>query len=211
MSDPAKFGYLRLEVYHLSQDLSVRMDATSRKLPYAGKSKVADQIQRSSASVPALIVEGYARRRYKAAWLNYLDQALGSADETRQHLECLFQTGALKNWAEYSALAAACEKLSAKLGAFIKGVEKHHTLPYYLRDCQGAPQSEIGRSERASKRAALPAEPNTRPGRVPRGLRNRESRIENRILDCKLGSCQKSPSPTPAVLIPPSASTTSAR
>ena len=147
MADPAKFGYLRLEVYRLSHDLSLKMDSMTRKLPFLEKSKAADQIQRSSKSVPALIVEGYARRRHKAAWLNYLDQALGSADETRQHLECLFQTGVLKNSAEYSKLSAACEKLSAKLGAFIKGVEKHHSLPYYLRDCR-EPGSKNGNPAR---------------------------------------------------------------
>jgi len=139
MADPAKFGYLRLEVYQLSHDLSIRIDSMTRKLRFSGQSRIGDQIQRSSKSVPALIVEGYARRRHKAAWLNYLDQALGSSDETRQHLECLFQTRGLKNMAEYSTLAAACEKLSAKLGAFIKGVQKHHTLPFYLRDSRTAP------------------------------------------------------------------------
>ena len=134
MADPKKYGYERLEVYQLSHDLANRIDEMTRKLRFSGKSKVGDQIERSSKSVPALITEGYARRRHKAAWLNYLDQALGSADETRQHLKSLFQTGALRNMAEYSGLEAACKKLSAKLGAFIKGVQKHHTLPYYLRD-----------------------------------------------------------------------------
>jgi len=50
------------------------------------------QNRKSSKSVRSTIVEGYGRRRYKQEFIRFLSYALASNDETRDHLETLFET-----------------------------------------------------------------------------------------------------------------------
>jgi hypothetical protein len=100
----------------------------------------------------------------KAAFLNYLDQAFGSADEARPHLECLFQSGSLKNWAEYSAPAAAGEK-----------VEKNHS--FATAENRDKPSRESVRPRRLDSHLELFLVPGWCSSW---SVFNRESRIENR-------------------------------
>jgi len=133
MADPKKYGYERLEVYQLSHELANRIDELTLRLPASSRFEEGEQARRSSKSVSSLIVEGYGLRKNRDQWLHFLHQALASSDETREHLRYLYEGGSLKDHAAYSALAAACEKLSAKLGRFIIGVGRHHSKPFYLR------------------------------------------------------------------------------
>jgi four helix bundle protein len=48
---------------------------------------LSDQIRRSSRAVKAMIAEAWARRRYKAVFVNKLDEALGEATETQSWLD----------------------------------------------------------------------------------------------------------------------------
>jgi four helix bundle protein len=132
MSNPHRYGYRRIEAYRIAHALAVRIDAMTLTLPPKERFEEAQQIRKSSKSVPAQIAEGYALRKYKDEFLHYLHRALGSADETREHLRILRETGSLEDRALYTSLASECDKLTAKLGAFIRGVERNHTTPYYL-------------------------------------------------------------------------------
>ena len=51
------------------------------------------QIRRSSKSIATSIVEGFGRKRYQQEFIKYLTYALASCDETKEHLELLFETG----------------------------------------------------------------------------------------------------------------------
>ena len=53
------------------------------------------QIRRASKSIVANFVEGYGRRRYQAEYVKFLTYALASCDETKAHLELLFETSSL--------------------------------------------------------------------------------------------------------------------
>jgi len=114
----------------------------ARRLPPFEKAEEGAQVRRSSKSVAALIVEGHGLRKHKEVFVHFLHRALGSADETAEHLSFLYETGSLKDSAEYSALAAACAKLSAKIARFIMGVKRHHSMPYFLR--RGVPIENPG-------------------------------------------------------------------
>src|SRR5205814_10396263 len=46
-----------------------------------------DQIRSSSRAIKALLAEAWARRRYKAAFVNKIDEALGEAYETQSWLD----------------------------------------------------------------------------------------------------------------------------
>src|SRR5262245_40468764 len=133
-------GYLGLEVYHIAHDLALQIHAMTLKLPSFEHFEEGSQIRKSSKSCVAQIVEGHGQRKFKDAFLHYLHRAKASADETREHLRLLHESGSFNDLGLYGALAAKCDKLTAKMATFIISVEHSHTLPFYLRP-DGDPQS----------------------------------------------------------------------
>jgi four helix bundle protein len=59
----------------------------SREFPAEERYSLTDQIRRSSRAVKAMIAEAWGRRRYKAVFVNKLDEALGEATETQAWLD----------------------------------------------------------------------------------------------------------------------------
>ena len=55
----------------------------SKKFPKEEMYSLTDQIRRSSRSVSGQIAEGWRRRKYKAAFINKLNEAEGEAGETQ--------------------------------------------------------------------------------------------------------------------------------
>lgn len=120
-------GYQRLEVWRLARDLSVDIHRiTLEQLPRFELHEVGSQVRRSAKSVRANIVEGYGKRRYRLEFLRHLTYALGSAQETLDHLDTLHETGSLASEKLHAELTARTRLLIAKLTTFIRGVELHH-------------------------------------------------------------------------------------
>jgi four helix bundle protein len=71
-------------------------------------------------------VEGYGRRRYKQEFIRFLTYALGSNDETLDHLETLFETGSLTDRPLYEELHQRIDLLGKKINLFIQSVQKKH-------------------------------------------------------------------------------------
>jgi four helix bundle protein len=92
------------------------------------------QIRRSAKSIPANIVEGYCLRRHPNEYLQYLHRAFASCEETRLHLNILFQTGSLDDEATYSDLHPKYEKLGKMLFRFMESVNTGHFAPSYLKE-----------------------------------------------------------------------------
>jgi four helix bundle protein len=112
-------GYQRLEVWQLARDLSVEVHRmTLEELPRFEMHEVGSQVRRSSKSIRANIVEGYGKR--------HLTYALGSAQETLDHLDTLRETGSLVSQQRHAELADHTRLLIAKLRTFMHGVELHH-------------------------------------------------------------------------------------
>ena len=86
------FGYRKLEVYKLAHELAVQVHTMSLTLPKFEMFEEGNQIRRSSKSISSNIAEGYALRKYKNEYLYYLYRALGSSEETVEHLHLLFRT-----------------------------------------------------------------------------------------------------------------------
>ncbi|MBI5473501.1 MAG: four helix bundle protein [Ignavibacteriae bacterium] len=84
-------GYRKLEVYNLAHGLAVRLHKLTMGLPKFEMYEEGGQIRRSSKSVSAQLVEGYALRKYKNEFLHYLWRAYGSSEETAEHLLYLFE------------------------------------------------------------------------------------------------------------------------
>ncbi len=120
-------GYQRLEVWRLARDLSVEVHRmTLEELPRFEMHEVGSQVRRSAKSIRANIVEGYGKRRYKLDFLRHLTYALGSAQETLDHLDTLHETGSLASSVRYGELKVRTQILIAKLSTFMRGVELHH-------------------------------------------------------------------------------------
>ena len=120
-------GYQRLEVWRLTRDLSVDIHRmTLEQLPRFELHEVGSQVRRSAKSIRANIVEGYGKRRYKLEFLRHLTYALGSAQETLDHLDTLHETGSLTSQEIHAELTSRTRLLIAKLTTFMRGVELHH-------------------------------------------------------------------------------------
>ena len=143
MSNNSKYGYRNLEIYAQAHNLAVRIHKMSLTLAAIERFEEASQIRRSSKSVSAQIVEGYALRKYRDEFLHYLHRALASSDETREHLELLWDTGSLKDKKSYSELAEAYDVLSRRIGSFIVGVEGNHGTPDYIQKARSSRKSKI--------------------------------------------------------------------
>ena len=120
-------SYRDLEIWQLARTVVIDIHAmTLKKLPKFEMFEEGGQIRRSSKSVKSTMVEGYSRRRYKQEFIRFLTYALGSCDETVDHLETLFETQSLTDEALYENLHGRLQTLGKKLNLFIQSVEKSH-------------------------------------------------------------------------------------
>jgi four helix bundle protein len=79
-----------LNVYKTARAETQIIYLRSRNFPAEEKYSLTDQIRRSSRAVKAMVAEAWARRRYRAVFINKIDEALGEATETQSWLDdCL--------------------------------------------------------------------------------------------------------------------------
>jgi four helix bundle protein len=76
-----------LKVYQAAREAALRIFTATKTFPREERYALTDQIRRSSRAVKAMIAEAWARRRYKAAFINKVDEALGEANETQSWLD----------------------------------------------------------------------------------------------------------------------------
>lgn len=96
----------------------------SMNLPKHELYEEGSQIRRSAKAVPANIVEGFSRRRYRSEYARYLIFAHGSCNETIEHLEILHETTSLSDERTYEGLKQQYEHLGGMLNRFISAVDK---------------------------------------------------------------------------------------
>jgi len=119
-------SYEDLEIYGLAKELAVMVHKmTLETLPKYEMYEEGSQIRRSSKSIAANIVEGYGRRRYKNEFVQFLTYAVASCDETKAHLEMLYETGSLKQDI-FERLFHGYKEMGAKLFNFRESVIKGH-------------------------------------------------------------------------------------
>src|ERR1700758_3629426 len=85
-----------LNVYRQARETAQQIFEVSRQFPVEERYSLTDQIRRSSRSVKAMIAEAWGRRRYKAVFVNKLDEALGEATETQSWLDDALDAGYLQ-------------------------------------------------------------------------------------------------------------------
>jgi four helix bundle protein len=79
-----------LETYQKVRIQAKYIFKLTRRFPKEETYSLTDQIRRSSRAVGALIAEAWARRRYEAAFVNKLNQALAEAMETQSWLDAAY-------------------------------------------------------------------------------------------------------------------------
>src|SRR5881227_1689568 len=84
-----------LKVYQAAREAAQLIFVVSKNFPPEERYSLIDQIRRSSRSVKAMIAEAWARRRYKAAFVNKIDESLGEGYETQSWLDDALDAGYL--------------------------------------------------------------------------------------------------------------------
>ncbi len=123
-------SYKDLEIYKkLAHKLAVEVHKmTLKELPKHEMYEEGSQIRRSSKSVVINIVEGFGRRRYKQEFIQFLTYSIASCDETKEHLELLFDTESLQSEDLFNYFLKSYEELGSKISNFIRSVEKGHLV-----------------------------------------------------------------------------------
>ena len=83
---PAR-SFRELKVYAKAREAAKQVFLVSKEFPRDERFALTDQIRRSLRAVKAMLAEAWARRRYKAAFINKIDEALGEANETQSWLD----------------------------------------------------------------------------------------------------------------------------
>ncbi|MEO7300091.1 MAG: four helix bundle protein [Verrucomicrobiota bacterium] len=76
-----------LNVYQASRAETLKIFEMTKTFPKEEKFALTDQIRRSSRAVKAMLAEAWARRRYEAAFINKINEAMGEAMETQSWLD----------------------------------------------------------------------------------------------------------------------------
>ena len=103
-----------LEVYNLSFDAAMSIFEKTKNFPKEELYSLVDQIRRSSRSVPANIREGFAKRKYPDTFTKYLNDALGSSEETLTWIEFSCKCGYLSQ-EHYKDFCTQYEKIGRML------------------------------------------------------------------------------------------------
>lgn len=112
-------GFRDLDVYLLAREQAKKIFALSKGFPKDEIYSLTDQIRRSSRAVNAMIAEAWARRRYPAAFINKIDEALGEAMETQAWLDHAVDCGYIDH-SQHRALDESWQKVGAMLNRMIQ-------------------------------------------------------------------------------------------
>ena len=107
-----------LNVYKAARGEAAVIFESSRGFPAEERYALTDQMRKSSRAVKAMIAEAWARRRYRAVFVNKLDEALGEATETQAWLDDCLDCHYLSA-TEFTRMDAAWQSIGAMLNKMI--------------------------------------------------------------------------------------------
>lgn len=110
--------FRELNVYNSVRSETQTIYIRSRTFPVEEKYSLTDQIRRSSRAVKAMIAEAWARRRYRAVFINKIDEALGGATETQSWLDDCLDCGYISR-KEFEQMDSAWQSIGAMLNKMI--------------------------------------------------------------------------------------------
>ena len=107
----------------MSYEQAMAVFALTKGFPREEIYSLTGQIRRASRSVPANIVEGWAKRRYKDVFLRHLTDALGSCEEVKVWLDFSIDCKYLDD-KTCLELAQKYDEVAAMLFALVKNWQK---------------------------------------------------------------------------------------
>lgn len=118
-----------LEVYRLARREASDIFLLTKRFPAEERYSLTDQIRRSSRAICAMIAEAWARRRYPAAFVSKLSEALGEAMETQSWLDQAVDCGYVsvqeirKRDAAYQSIGAMLNRMAEKADSFCRSAD----------------------------------------------------------------------------------------
>lgn len=116
-----------LVIYKIALQLAKDVDRLTEGISYRWNIREVDQIRRSSGSVSANITEGFSNRFYPRKYVHYLYIAMGSSDESKDHLEKLCSNGHI-SIDKFNDYLKRYKDLSIKILNMICYLRKRHQL-----------------------------------------------------------------------------------
>lgn len=107
-------SYKDLKVYELSYAIAMRVFKATKQFPKEELYSLTDQVRRSSRSVTANIVEGWAKRHYESVFKRHLLDAIGSCDETKLWIDFAYECRYISQ-EDHTSMKDQLEDLSKKL------------------------------------------------------------------------------------------------
>lgn len=111
-------SFRELNVYAKTREEVRAVFLLTRRFPAEERYSMTDQIRRSSRAVKAMIAEAWARRRYEAAFISKLTEALGEAMETQSWLDDALDCGYI-DADSHKRCDGAWQHIGAMLGSMI--------------------------------------------------------------------------------------------
>ena len=116
-------GFRDLDVYKLAYRLAMEIFQASKSFPPEERYSLTGQVRRASRSVPAIIGEGYRKRRYKKVFILKLADADGEASETQVWLDFSCDCGYLSP-DKHKELTSGYERVGRMLGRMMDHPER---------------------------------------------------------------------------------------
>lgn len=129
-------SFRELRTYEMARDGAKHVFEMTKRFPGEERYSLTDQIRRSSRAVKAILAEAWARRRYKTAFINKIDEALGEAMETQSWLDDALDCGYI-DAALHSELDTIYQAIGGKLSAMINRADdfcKHSPDHIYVSE-----------------------------------------------------------------------------
>jgi four helix bundle protein len=111
-------SFRELTVYQRARAEAKHVFKVTSSFPKSETYSLTDQIRRSSRAVNAMLAEAWARRRYEAAFINKVNEALGEAMETQAWLDHALDCAYIDASA-HSAMNGAWQEIGAMLQGMI--------------------------------------------------------------------------------------------
>jgi four helix bundle protein len=129
-----------LNVYQRARETAQQIFELSCEFPPEERYSLTDQIRRSPRAVKAMVAEAWGRRRYKAVFVNKLDEALGEATETQSWLDDARDAKYL-SIEQFNTLDSNCVSIGQMLSRMIDRADDFCKHPP-ATDYRGAPRIE---------------------------------------------------------------------
>ena len=115
-------SFRELNVYKSAREAAQAIFERSKTFSRDERYSLTDQIRRSSRAVNAMIAEAWAKRRYEAAFVSKVNDALGEATETQAWLDHAVDSGYISA-AQFKELDAKWQQIGGMLN---KMTERAH-------------------------------------------------------------------------------------